>query len=321
MKIAFVGKGGAGKTTMSALFAAHMARTGIPVVAIDADLNMHLGELLGFLPMVAEKHISHPIAASTIQTHLRGTNPRIKDAAHFKKTTPPGSGSNLIRVGDAEDPILSEFSEHKDNLRFMTVGTYSEEGIGTSCYHNNLSIFENVLSHMDDSGGVVVADMVAGIDAFAGTLHAQFDLLVLIVEPTHRSVEVWKQYQALAEEAGISKSLVVIGNKVSSPEEETYLREHVPESQLVGFLTRSSYLLKKEREGGAFDISELESENIQLLESLKIHLEDSPVDPDVRLKMLHELHTRYVAQASITERFGDLREQIDPSFSYHRMSS
>ena len=47
MKVAFVGKGGSGKTTLSALFARHLAASGAPVVAIDADINQHLGTALG----------------------------------------------------------------------------------------------------------------------------------------------------------------------------------------------------------------------------------------------------------------------------------
>ena len=46
MRIAFVGKGGSGKTTLSALFAQYVNKK-YPVLAIDADLNMHLGALLG----------------------------------------------------------------------------------------------------------------------------------------------------------------------------------------------------------------------------------------------------------------------------------
>jgi len=43
MKIAFVGKGGSGKTTLSSLFIRHLAAARVPVLAIDADINQHLG--------------------------------------------------------------------------------------------------------------------------------------------------------------------------------------------------------------------------------------------------------------------------------------
>jgi CO dehydrogenase maturation factor len=47
MKIAFVGKGGSGKTTLSSLFVRHLAVSGSPVVAVDADVNQHLGRPWG----------------------------------------------------------------------------------------------------------------------------------------------------------------------------------------------------------------------------------------------------------------------------------
>ena len=46
MKIAFAGKGGSGKTTLSSLFVQYLAARGLPVVAIDADINQHLAEAL-----------------------------------------------------------------------------------------------------------------------------------------------------------------------------------------------------------------------------------------------------------------------------------
>ena len=39
MRIAFVGKGGSGKTTAAALFSRHLATGGAPVLAVDADIN------------------------------------------------------------------------------------------------------------------------------------------------------------------------------------------------------------------------------------------------------------------------------------------
>jgi CO dehydrogenase maturation factor len=47
VKIAFVGKGGSGKTTLTGLFARYLASRAAPVVAVDADINQHLGMTLG----------------------------------------------------------------------------------------------------------------------------------------------------------------------------------------------------------------------------------------------------------------------------------
>lgn len=57
MKIAVVGKGGAGKTTTSAIVARTLGRAGIPVVALDCDTNANLGISLG-VGWEATEHLS-----------------------------------------------------------------------------------------------------------------------------------------------------------------------------------------------------------------------------------------------------------------------
>lgn len=316
MRIAFVGKGGSGKTTFSALFAQYVNKK-YPVLAIDADLNMHLGALIGFeaeLPI--ERHISHPDAAKIIKTHLKGKNARIKDLAQFRKTTPPTAESNLIYLDDPEDPILSRFGPGDEHLRLLVVGSYDSEEIGASCYHNNLAILENILSHLVDASGVVVTDMVAGVDAFANTLHAQFDLLVLTVEPTKRGLEVFEQYRKLAEEAGVYESLFVVGNKVRSEADETFIKRNIPTEKLVGLFKESEYMRQKDQEGGALNVDFLESENKALLETIEKKLLSIIPDNQKRLQKLYELHRRYVTQGFIAERYGDITDQIDETFNF-----
>jgi CO dehydrogenase maturation factor len=314
MRIAFVGKGGSGKTTLAALFTLHINEK-YPVLTVDADINVHLGPLLGFEKEIpAEKHISHPKAAEAIRKHLTGNNRRIKDPAHFRKTTPPSAESRFVFLDNPEDPILAGFGAGNGKLRLMVVGTYDSEEIGASCYHNNLAIFENVLSHLVDSKGVVVADMVAGVDAFANTLHAQFDMLVLTVEPTRRSVEVFEQYKGFAESAGVYGLLYAVGNKVRSESDAEFIEKNIPKGKLIGFFGESEYLRRKDREGGPLDVGLLEEKNRGLLRAIEKKLLSVKPDYKSRLEKLFDLHRKYVAQPFIAERFGDLTGQIDPDF-------
>ena len=55
MKIAVAGKGGAGKTTVSGTLARALARSGHPVLALDADSNPMLGVSLGVGPEETER--------------------------------------------------------------------------------------------------------------------------------------------------------------------------------------------------------------------------------------------------------------------------
>ena len=95
MRIAFVGKGGSGKTTLAALFSLLAAKDRNPLAVFDGDLNMHMPELLGFELFPITKHLSRPEPSRTIKTYLKGTN-EISDLNAFRKTTPPTKQSKLM---------------------------------------------------------------------------------------------------------------------------------------------------------------------------------------------------------------------------------
>ncbi len=106
MRIAFVGKGGSGKTTSAAVFARCLAASGHRVLAVDADINQHLGAALG--------HDGPPPRATGrrsawLKDHLRGTNPRIPGADAMIKTTPPGHGSRLLDL-DPDGELLRRYA-------------------------------------------------------------------------------------------------------------------------------------------------------------------------------------------------------------------
>lgn len=315
MRIAFVGKGGSGKTTASSLFAQRIAKD-FPVLAIDADINMHMAELLSGERPHKDTLISEKVPSGEIRTYLRGMNPRITSNNHFKKTTPPGSGSNLIDITDPNDWVINHHATrlHR-NLALMTVGSYSEEGVASSCYHNNLSVLENVLTHTVDHG-VIVTDMVAGTDAFANTLFSQFDMLVFVVEPTTRSVAVLEQYQRLANHTGISDKLFVIANKVEDDDDYDFIKRSVGESALLGRLSRSKHLLAVDKGREALDYDRLDAEDKTVFDAIMHELPARSVSSQSRLPYLWELHRTYVNQGFVKDRFGDLTSQVDREFQY-----
>ncbi len=316
MRIAFVGKGGSGKTTLSALFTDYIKQDKKPVVVFDADLNIHMPALLGFDEIHSAKHLSHPTVAQLIKNYLKGTRTDIPSNGAFRKTTPPSHASNLISINYVNSSILKDLSSQKGNLTLFAVGTYDEDDIGASCYHNNLAILENVLSHMVDKEGYIVVDMVAGVDAFANTLHAQFDLMCLIVEPTKRSIEVYNHFLKLAEEAGTDNELAVIVNKVRTEADIEFIRNSIASEKIIGYLYESDYVRSLDQTGEALDISKLENNNSEFLKAIKERLLLSASTPQKRLEKLWKLHKIYVAQDFVKERFGDLTNQIDTNFRY-----
>jgi len=316
MRIAFVGKGGSGKSTLCASFALYTSnQTTKPVVVFDADLNIHAPKLLGFLPIPFDKHISAPGLSDEIKKWLIGNND-IKNLGAFRKSTPPTRKSNILRLESIQNTPLGACGLHKGNLSVFAVGTYQEEDIGASCYHNNLAIFESILSHTDDAHGYVVTDMVAGVDSFAGTLHAQFDLTCLIVEPTMRSIEVYTKYIDLANEAGIAESVRVIGNKIRNQKDIDFIKSHIPSQKILGFFTDDEHIRDIDQNDAQLAVAKLNTDNQNLLKTILELVDSLPDNRQLRLRKIWEIHRKYVSQVFIKERFGDLTEQIDTEFTF-----
>ncbi|MFJ3335242.1 ATP-binding protein [Streptomyces sp. NPDC086766] len=235
MKIAFVGKGGSGKTTLSSLFIRHLAASGAPVVAVDADINQHLGAALGLeeaesaaLPAMGDR-------LPLIKDYLRGTNPRIASADTMIKTTPPGEGSRLLRVHE-DNPLYDACARPVEldggAVRLMVTGPFTDADLGVACYHSKTGAVELFLNHLvDGRDEYVVVDMTAGSDSFASGMFTRFDITFLVAEPTRKGVSVYRQYKEYARDFGIV--LQVVGNKVQGRDDLDFLRAEVGDDLLV----------------------------------------------------------------------------------------
>ncbi|MCU1686118.1 MAG: cooC [Amycolatopsis sp.] len=312
MKIAFVGKGGSGKTTLASLFTGYLADAGRPVLAIDADINQHLAVALG---ATDEEALSLPTLGENmtlIKEYLRGDNPLIADAASMIKTTPPGRGSRLVTPFEANPVTEACFSE-VGGVRLAVTGQFEEDDLGVACYHSKVGAAELLLNHMvDDAGEYVVMDMTAGADAFASGLFTRFDVTFLVCEPTLRSVGVYKQYADYARDFGVR--LVVIGNKVNDAEDVEFLRAQAG-ADLVGWMESSRHVRAAER-GTARPIAELEPHNLGTLASMLSTVDAVERDWERYRRQGVEFHLRN-ARAWGNGRTGeDLAAQIDPAFTY-----
>lgn len=314
MKIAFVGKGGSGKSTVSGLFIRHLVNTNQKILAIDADINQHLATMIGaaFDP---KKALSLEKYKLPIRTHLSGSNPRIHSAKTMIKTTPPGSGSQLVTI-DENDAIIQHYGvQFAPNSYFLHVGTYEEDGIGKSCYHTSLSIFENILSHTQANriDEWVIVDMVAGTDAFSGPLHAMFDIIYMVVEPTPESVAVSRQFMGLAKNAGVADQVRSIANKVEDADDVSYIVQETGQ-QITAQLAYDPNLRKQRRGGGALNATGPQK---GAMERIAETSRNTAFDPDIHLRKLHVLHDMFAREQFTIDKYGDTLSHIDPEFSFH----
>lgn len=310
MRIAFVGKGGSGKTTLSALFTRHLVALGRPVLAIDADLNQHLGPALGLPDEVVAEIPALGAELGWIKNHLRGSNPRIRSADDMIKTTPPGRGSRMLRL-DFDDEFHRRFARPVVGARLMVTGEFGPEDIGVSCYHAKTGAVELYLNHLvDGPGEYVVVDMTAGADAFASGLFTRFDLIILVCEPTRRGVAVHRQFRQHA--GGYGVRLRVVGNKVAGDGDLRWLGAELGAS-LLATVGHSGWVRAAEQ-GDAPAFGALEPQVRQALDSVRAELDSVARDWTAYHRDTVHFHLRNATAWGNESVGGDLAEQVDPGF-------
>jgi CO dehydrogenase maturation factor len=310
MKIAFVGKGGSGKTTLSSLFIRHLAANSAPVVAIDADINQHLGVALGLEEAEAAAIPAMGEHLPKIKEYLRGTNPRISCAEAMVKTTPPGTGSRLLRLG-GDDPIHTTLAVEAAGARLMVTGPFNDDDLGVACYHSKTGAVELYLNHLvDGPGEYVVVDCTAGAESFASGMFTRFDLTFLVAEPTRKGVSVYRQWTDYA--ADYDVALAVIGNKVHGPEDVAFLREHVGEALLA--CVGQSSVVRAMEQGRPFTLDDLADTDLGVLSAMREAVDARTKNWPKFTRQAIEFHlknARAWADAAIGE---DVKAQIDPGF-------
>ncbi|MFD9789576.1 ATP-binding protein [Streptomyces sp. NPDC059070] len=316
MKIAFVGKGGSGKTTLSSLFIRHLTANEAAVLAVDADINQHLGAALGLDEAEAAALPALGAQLPLIKDYLRGTNPRIASADTMIKTTPPGQGSRLLRIRES-NPVYEACARRvvldDGDIRLMATGPFTESDLGVACYHSKVGAVELCLNHLvDGPDEYVVVDMTAGSDSFASGMFTRFDMTFLVAEPTRKGVSVYRQYKEYARDFGVA--LKVVGNKVQGPDDLEFLRDEVGDDLLVT-IGHSDWVRAMEK-GRPPRFELLEADNRLALQALQNAADDSYEVRDwerYTRQMVH-FHLKNAESWGNAKTGADLAAQVDPAF-------
>jgi CO dehydrogenase maturation factor len=312
MKIAFVGKGGSGKTTISALLGRQLAYAGFPVVMIDADINQHLGQTLGMNKAEAENMRPMGLEINRIKEYLRGNNPLISNNDSMIKTTPPGLGSRFITVTGV-NPMYRYFSKTIDGIRLMAVGQFDESDLGVKCYHSKTGSVELLLNHLiDGQRDYVIVDMTAGADSFASGLFTRFDITFLVVEPTTKSVSVFEQYKKYAKDFDVQ--IKVIGNKIENQKDIDFIKQYVG-GDLVAVIKKSPFVKKIDR-GQVTAISNLEAVNKKAMYAIISVIDEQKKDWEKFYRQAVEFHIRNAKSWANSSIGKDVTKQIDPTFNF-----
>lgn len=222
MKIGVVGKGGVGKTTISALLARTYVARGQRVVAIDTDSNPNLGLSLGL--------------------DLRATEaiPMLP-----RRLVVGGGGCTLDELFDTYGMPTPAGVTVLSALRIEAAGA------GCTCA-GHATVRSLLAEALDSHADITIVDMEAGIEHLSrsgGTL-AYADVLVMVMEPTRKAVVTAARTIALATELGIADA-VGVGNKVFDDADRETLVALCAEYQvpLVAMMPRDSGVIEADRVG------------------------------------------------------------------------
>ncbi|MEW6309050.1 MAG: AAA family ATPase [Bacillota bacterium] len=228
MKLAVAGKGGAGKTTVAAALTHCLSMdAGRQVWAVDADPDASLGELLGF-----------PRADLDAQPPLIDLKQLIGDKL--------GQGA-YYRLNPDVDDILDRYALERGQVRLLRMG--GVKGGGSECYCRENSFLRAVLAALllaEETD--LVMDMGAGIEHLTRGTAQGVDLLLVVAEPTARSVDTARTVRRLAADIGIGR-VRIVGNKARSGADEAMLTSSFAAGELVGMIPHAPQVLDWARQG------------------------------------------------------------------------
>jgi len=198
VRVAVAGKGGAGKTTISATLARLAARAGSRVVAIDADANPNLSVALGVGADAAAG--LGPVPSALVSRRIGGAGLTV-----------------------SIDDVLDRYAlSAPDGVRLLGMGAPAHAEQGCLC-----SAHAVVSSVLEDLGGperFVVVDMEASPEHLSRGTVRHVDAICLVAEPYYRSLETVRRMGALVAELPVS-CVRVVANKVRSVQDEKAISE------------------------------------------------------------------------------------------------
>lgn len=253
LKIAISGKGGVGKTTLSALLAHLFAEDGHRVLSVDADPDTNLGAALGF----TEDELS-------VQTTIAADRALIKE----RTGATPGQSGQWYTLNPQVDDIPERYVLQKDGIRLLRLGTAAKGGAGCDCPEN--TFLKHLLRHLvvqrDDT---VIVDMEAGLEHLGRGSTGGVDAFIVVVEPGKRSFQTAMVIAQFVKDLGVER-VYVVANKVR-PGDEELVAANIDFLPLLGILPYDSSAVQVDLAGGS--VLGLSKAMLDAARSIKARLE------------------------------------------------
>ncbi|MCF8038455.1 MAG: AAA family ATPase [Desulfohalobiaceae bacterium] len=193
LSIALSGKGGVGKTTVAGMLIRYLIEKDKgPILAVDADSNFNLNEVLGV----------------TVEQTLGGVREEMK-----KGDVPAGMTKDRFMSMKLEEAIIEE----KD-VDLVVMG--QPEGQGCYCAANTL--LSDFLRKLVVNYGYVVMDNEAGMEHISRLTTSNIDYLLVVSDPSRRGLQAAERIAGLARDLNIGarQTFLILNNVRQEPSEE-----------------------------------------------------------------------------------------------------
>lgn len=230
MKIALTGKGGVGKTTISACLSRYFADEGFNVLAVDADPDANLGLALG----MSDEMIKSIVPIS-----------EMKDLVEERTVAEKGNFGTLFKMNPEVADIPERYAKEHNGVKLLTMGTVDTGGSGCVCPEHVLlkMLMSHLVLYQTD---VVVMDMEAGIEHLGRGTAGAVDAFIVVVEPGVRSIQTYNKIKSMAMDIGVQQ-VFVIGNKIRNDGDIVFLKEKIGEENIIGFLNYRDAISETDR--------------------------------------------------------------------------
>ena len=214
MKVAVSGKGGVGKTTLSAMLAGDWATKGRGVIAIDADPDANLASALGVHPDEEAQPLSE-----------------MQDLI-AERTGAKDNYGGYFKLNPKVDDIPETYAKHIGSIRLLTLGGVKRGGGGCICPASALvrALMTHIMLGRDDA---VVMDMEAGIEHLGRATAQATDALIVVVNESLWSVRTALRVRQLAGDIGMTKVLAV-ANRVTDSTDIAQVERDLNGIPLIG---------------------------------------------------------------------------------------
>ena len=228
--IALAGKGGCGKTTLAGMLVRYLvSHSKIPVLAVDADCNANLNEVLGL----------------EVKDTLGNAREDMK-----KGDVPSGMTKDIFMEMKLEEAVAEA---HGFDLIVMG----QPEGAGCYCAANTL--LTNFLERLQDNYPFIVMDNEAGMEHISRLTTKNVDVLLIVSDPSRRGLQAAVRINELAKclNIGVGKSYVVINMAKEAPSQKAVQMIEEAQLELIGTVPDDDLIYEYDFEGlPTFEIPE-----------------------------------------------------------------